>query len=434
MSADTAVTAVLEPGAAARMSALLRAPFEARTWRATGYLLLSFPIGTAAFVILVTGLSLAFGLLITLIGIPILLGTLAVARGLAMVERRRAAVLEGAPIPDPYRPIPEGRIFGRLWAWLKQASTWKDVAWLFLLFPIGIFDLTLVVTVWGVALGMLTLPAWYWAVNGDPNTLDFGLFHANTLPKALIVAAVGLLATFIAPWIVRGWAHVELLMQQGVLGPGREELEQRVGELTATRAGAVEAQASELERIERNLHDGAQARLVALAMDLGMAEEKLDSDPEHAKQLVGEARSQAKQALTEMRDLVRGMQPHILRDRGLDAAIPALAGSTRLQTKVRVDVPRRLPAGVEAAAYYVVSESLANVAKHSGAQLASIDVALNGDWLVVQVADRGSGGADENGGGLTGLAKRVRALDGTFEVASPPGGGTRVRAVIPCAS
>ncbi|MBX5470480.1 MAG: sensor domain-containing protein [Thermoleophilaceae bacterium] len=197
---------------------------------------------------------------------------------------------------------------------------------------------------WTVALGMVSLPAWYWSVHGGPDGVDVLVAHADTLPKALAVAAVGVLACVLAAWIVRGWAKVELMAAQALLGPSeRARLERRVGELTETRAGAVEAQASELERMERNLHDGAQARLVALAMDLGMAEEKLASDDtEQARRLVAGARAQAKQALTELRDLVRGMQPHIRRDRGLEAAIPALAGSARLSAGVRVEVPRRL--------------------------------------------------------------------------------------------
>jgi signal transduction histidine kinase len=206
----------------------------------------------------------------------------------------------------------------------------------------------------------------------------------------------------------------------------------RIEELEETRAGAVNVQETELRRIERDLHDGAQARLVALGMSLGMAEEKLKTDPEGASALLAEARSGAKEALEELRDLARGIHPPILTDRGLEAAIAALAARSPVPVTLTVDVPSRPPAAVETAAYFVVAEALANAIKHSDATRIVRIGRANGS-LVAEVADDGSGGADPAGNGLTGLDQRVRALDGRLRLASPEGGPTTVRAELPCA-
>lgn len=209
---------------------------------------------------------------------------------------------------------------------------------------------------------------------------------------------------------------------------------ERIEQLESTRAGAVDQQDAELRRIERNLHDGAQAQLVALGMSIGMAEQKLASDPEGAQQLLAEARRGAREALEELRSLARGIHPPVLADRGLEAAIGALADRTPLAVHVAVDVGERPSAPVETAAYYVVAEALANVGKHASAERVDIVVRREGDELVVEVTDNGAGGAVASGNGLLGLARRVEALDGALSVQSPEGGPTVVRAVMPCAS
>jgi signal transduction histidine kinase len=208
----------------------------------------------------------------------------------------------------------------------------------------------------------------------------------------------------------------------------------RISVLEETRAGAVDLQESELERIERDLHDGAQARLVALGMSLGMAEQKLASDPAAAQVLLAEAREGTREALAELRSLARGIHPPVLTDRGLEAAIAAIADRTPLRVDLAVDIRARPPRAVESAAYFVAAEALTNAGKHSQAERVAIDVRDDAGMLVVQVVDDGAGGADASGGGLRGLARRVEALDGTLEVISPPGGPTTIRAVIPCAS
>ena len=209
---------------------------------------------------------------------------------------------------------------------------------------------------------------------------------------------------------------------------------ERIEQLESTRAGAVDQQDAELRRIERNLHDGAQAQLVALGMSIGMAEQKLASDPEGAQRLLAEARRGAREALEELRSLARGIHPPVLADRGLEAAIGALADGTPLTVHVEVDVEERPPGPVETAAYYVVAEALANVGKHAHAERVDIAVRREGDELAVEITDDGTGGADASGNGLRGLARRVEALDGTFRVQSPEGGPTVVRAVMPCGS
>jgi signal transduction histidine kinase len=214
----------------------------------------------------------------------------------------------------------------------------------------------------------------------------------------------------------------------------RGSLARRVEVLETTRTGAVDAQDAELRRIERDLHDGAQARLVALGMSLGLAEQRLATDPEGAQQLVAEARAGLGEALEELRDLARGIHPPVLSDRGLGAALATLADRSALPVTVTAGLDGRLPPAVESAAYFVAAEAIANAAKHSGAERIHVAVGRQGDVLAVEVADDGRGGADPAGGGLTGLRRRVEALDGTLAVASPPGGPTVVRAELPCGS
>ncbi len=217
--------------------------------------------------------------------------------------------------------------------------------------------------------------------------------------------------------------------------PTQRQLSERIDVLTSTRAGAVNAQEEKLARIERDLHDGAQARLVALGMSLGMAEQKLDAaEPEQARELLAEARVGAEQALRELRDLARGIHPPVLSDRGLEAAIRSLADLSPMHVSVSVDVAERPPVAVENTAYFVSAEGLANAAKHAHAERVEIRVARRGGALRLDVIDDGVGGADPDGSGLRGLRGRVQALDGTFRVTSPPGGPTVLSAELPCAS
>jgi len=397
----------------------------------TAYLLLGLPAGTIAFTVVVTGWSTALGLAITLIGLPIALATIVVSRGMANAERWRAALVVGSPIRGRYRPVTTGRIIDRLKAVFADAQTWKDLGWHLLLLPIGIVGFTVAVVCWCWSLYCLTFPIWF---KITPAAADFGDFTLDTWWWALLVFTVGILTLPMTVALVRAGAAGTGALARLLLGADTEELEERVEVLTETRAGAVDAAAAELERIERDLHDGAQARLVALAMDLGMAEERFARDPDGARELVGKARDEAKHALAELRDLARGMRPALLAERGLAEAIRALAARTQLPTTVAFDAGGRLAPAVESAAYFVVAEALTNAVKHSGATRLSVRVSREDERLVVEVSDDGRGGADASGGGLTGLRKRVEALDGALRIASPPGGPTLLRAELPCAS
>jgi signal transduction histidine kinase len=217
-------------------------------------------------------------------------------------------------------------------------------------------------------------------------------------------------------------------------GANQQQMSERIDVLTNTRAGVVDAQEEKLRRIERDLHDGAQARLVALGMSLGMAEQKFDAaEPEEARELLAEARAGAEHALRELRDLARGIHPPVLADRGLEAAVRSLADLSPMQVSVSADLGGRPPAAVESAAYFVSAEGLANAAKHADATRVEIRIARRGGALHLEILDDGVGGADAEGGGLRGLRGRVQALDGTFRVLSPAGGPTVLTVELPCA-
>jgi signal transduction histidine kinase len=268
------------------------------------------------------------------------------------------------------------------------------------------------------------------ATSSSPLPLVFGTVPADV---ALTVAGVaGLLA---APWLTSGVASLDARVAMALLGSSRaEELQHRVERLTETRAGVVDAADAERRRLERDLHDGTQQRLVSLAMNLGMARAQANT-AEEALHAVAEAHEAAKAALAELRDLIRGLHPAVLEDRGLDAALSGVAARMPIPVRLTVDGLARRPSPVvEAVAYFVVSEGLANIAKHAQASQAEVFVQRSGDRLHVIVTDDGVGGADPaRGTGLAGLARRAESVDGTFEVTSPPGGPTVLSVDLPCA-
>jgi signal transduction histidine kinase len=389
-------------------------------------------MGIVAFTFVVTGWSLALGLAITLIGLPVAMITIHLSRGLGWLERRRAALVLGHPIAGLYKPATGGFV-ARLKTLFSDPSTWKDLGWHLLLLPVGIADFTIAVCAWACSMGLATMPAWWWTLpESDPT--DLGLFQVDSWGNAWLACAIGVVALPVAGALVRGTAAASGALSEIVLGPTRGQLEARVEVLAQTRAGAVDAAAAELHRIERDLHDGAQARLVALALDLGMAEERFERDPAGARELVEKARGEAKLAMGELRDLARGIRPALLAERGLSEAISALAARTPLPTTVEVDLDGRLPAPVELAAYFTVAEALTNAVKHAEARGARVHLWRDGDRLRIEVRDDGRGGANVNGHGLDGLSKRLAALDGTLAIASPSGGPTVLYAEVPCAS
>jgi signal transduction histidine kinase len=397
-------------------------------WRSNVYLLASFPIGMVTFVWVVTALSVGLGTLIIWIGIPVLIALFEANRGFATLERRRAGWLLQRAIPSAYLPQQRRGMFGYLRTKLADAAVWKDLVWLLFILPVfGLAGFIISVTLWASALGTLALPLWYWSI---PDGLDYGIITIDTLDESLLGVPVGLVVLALTVPLTRAMGYGLGAFARGLLAPSERR---RVAQLERTRAGAVDAQAAELQRIERDLHDGAQARLVALAMDLGMAQEKLDSDPAAAQALVAEAHTEAKRALAELRDLSRGIYPAILTDRGIGPALASIAARNPVPVALDVKLNGRLPAATEAAAYFVAVEALTNVAKHSGAERARVNIARRGDTLRVEVADDGEGGADPRGAGLTGLRQRVEALDGHLAVQSGQA-GTTIRAELPCGS
>jgi signal transduction histidine kinase len=317
--------------------------------------------------------------------------------------------------------------------------------------------ITLVVVIWAVTSGAYFWPIWVvlpfgtalakhgWLYEIGQRPAIVRRFRGSTalagtagLATILWLFMVGIWAVTTAGyfwpiWPLLGLAIVVAAHTAAVLLAVPQQLSERIELLTESRAGAVNVQESELRRIERDLHDGAQARLVALGMSLGMAEQKLADDPERASELLAEARAGAEAALRELRDLARGIHPPVLTDRGLEAAISALANSTHMHVALAVDVPQRPPATVESAAYFVVAEALANAAKHAGSDWLDIRIATVARHLELEIRDDGVGGADPDGSGLMGLRHRVQALDGTLQVTSPPGGPTTIYAELPCA-
>ena len=399
-------------------------------WRSNVYLLLSFPIGIATFVWVVTALAVGLSTLIIWIGVPILVALFEANRGFATLERRRAGWLLRERIPSAYLPQHRRGMLGYLHTKLGDAAVWKDLLWLLVALPaLGLAGFTIAVTVWGTAIGVTLMPAWYWSLD-SVGGVDFGLFTIDTLEEAFLVVPAGLVLIAVAVPLTRATGYGLGALGRSLLAPSERR---RVVELERTRAGAVDVQASELQRIERDLHDGAQARLVSLAMDLGMAQEKLISDPAGAQALVASAHTEAKQALTELRDLSRGIYPAILTDRGLGPALSSIAARNPVEVALDVDVDERLPAATEAAAYFVTVEALTNIAKHSGAATARVNIVRRADTLRVEIVDDGEGGADPDGAGLTGLRQRVEALDGRLAVHSGEL-GTTIRAELPCAS
>ncbi|MCL3995377.1 sensor histidine kinase [Streptomyces lavenduligriseus] len=416
----------------------LPAPFEARSWREFGYVLLSLPVAIVLFCWTVTMVTLGAGLLVTFLGIPVLAAALAGCRGFGVLERARARALLGLRVadPEPLRPAKPGPV-----AWtgavLKSGSSWRQALYTLVQFPWAVFSFSVVVTFWSIGWSLLTYPLWFWVfpVYGGQGGLQlYGDSHHSVYldnPFEIGLATlVGLAFTLVGPWLVRALTTVDGLLVRGLLGPS--PLSARVVELESDRGVVVDAAAADLRRIERALHDGAQARLAGLAMDLGLAKEKLRDDPTTAARLVEEAHGEVKTALQELRDLARGIHPAVLTDRGLDAALSAVASRCAVPVRVEVDLPARPAPAIEGIAYFTVSELLRNVSEHSGARTASVDVWRADDRLLLQVSDDGRGGADPaRGSGLAGLAARLGAVDGVLVVDSPSGGPTRVTAELP---
>ncbi|MGW0334431.1 sensor histidine kinase [Streptomyces sp. NPDC003011] len=372
-----------------------RFAFDRQTWKEIAHLLANLPLALIGFVYVVTVFFTGAGLTVTVIGLPLLAVGLMGARQLGRLERARARALLGVRVDEP-SPLPSGRrtnigVVRHLWMGLKDPVGWRTMLYDFVRLPWGIFTFTL------------------------------------TLVSLFVLWPV-------LPYIARGLTNVDRAMVRGLLSPS-DELERRIAELESDRGVVVDTAAADLRRIERDLHDGAQARLVNLAMGLGMAKEKLldgQADEKVVAAMVEEAHGEVKLALQELRDLARGIHPAVLTDRGLDAALSSVSSRCTVPVKVTADLDARPAAAIEGIAYFTVSELLQNVSKHSGARSASVDVWQTDDRLLIQVWDDGRGGASLDGGtGMRGLADRLDAVDGLFVIDSPPGGPTVVTAELP---
>ena len=394
-------------------------------------MLLALPLGVVEFSFLVTAISFGIGTAITLIGIPVLIGTVWAWRWIAELERALIGRLVGVEIPSPYRPDPPAehwwsRIAGRL----SDPATWKDLAFLLLQLPLGILAFAIAVSVLGLGLGALLAPAYYWV-------LDHGTWitavHVDTLVEAIAVVPLGALVLLCGIPALSALGRLYGWLAAQLLGSNADpELTAQVTELQDARSRIIAAADAERRRIERDLHDGAQQRLVALALNLRVAEQRAASGDPGAAELVRQAGEEANLALKELRDLARGIHPAILTNRGLSAALGDLAARATVPVEVIAVPGERLPDPVEAAAYFVVSECLANIGKHAEASSATVSATVVGGRLDVIVADDGVGGADVgNGSGIQGLRDRVGAVSGSLAVESPAGGGTRVVASIP---
>ncbi|WP_242911080.1 sensor histidine kinase [Actinomadura terrae] len=412
----------------AGIGAWCRSPIRAATWLATAQVAAGGAVGLAGLAAvampIAVGIELARSVVAPVLALVVIL---AVVRGCVVLQRSRVTVFTGVD-PAGSRPGPSW------WRWPFTAGAWRQVGYHFVAGPVAIGMATLVGAAWSGGLLLASAPVHAWTLPPD------GPLGWN--PRApLAVAATtvtGLLLLLLAPALATALARADLAVARAFLGPTRRQeraaLDRRVSGLAASRAAAVEAADAERRRIERDLHDGAQQRLVSLAMNLGIARAMLKDLPEPAREIIAGSHEEAKLALTELRGFIRDLHPAVLDELGLDAALSGLAGRTPVPVDVRVDLPERLAPALESVAYFVVSEALTNVVKHSGASRAEVNLAQKDGRVVLTVADDGHGGADTaRGSGLAGLSRRVASVDGTLSLSSPTGGPTRLTVELPCA-
>lgn len=443
------LSAVAGPGIAGRrrgaVASFILSPVHPASWHATGAIILGAAVEGIAFSIVASIFSAGVSLLVVVVGIGVIGLGIEICRFVARIERARMRLADPRPLPPhPYRATGSNP---REWvaAVFMDMNRWRDVVYVFVAFPLTILEASIVVALWLASLALLTLPLW---PGSSELPIRVGWPAASTPVLGAAAVIAGLILAQVAASMARGLSVLHRAVVAGLLCESEQRaLEHRVETLVESRKNVLDVEASELRRIERDLHDGAQQRLVMLAMDLGMAAERLDADPTAARALVLDAQDQARLALAELRDLVRGIAPPILMDRGLVAAIGALTVRSPVPTTVTSTLTEgeRLPDAVERAAYYVVAEALTNVAKHAAATRCDIVIRRDGDdpgdnperarrdgSLVIEVRDDGAGGArPAPGGGLAGLAGRVEGLDGRLDIASSDGGGTTMTATIP---
>ena len=417
-----------------------------RWWRQlgvdTGYVLIGLPLSVVSFVLLVTGLAVGIGTLVIWVGLPLLVLTLLVARGFAAIERTRVPAVLQRDLPAPvYRQAPpDAGTVRRLVEPLRDPQCWLDVVHGLFHMALSIPAFVVVITWWSVTLGGLTSVAWDWSIPYGPDEANQSLpeligLGSSGIARVLTYTAIGVLAALLLPGVVRLCALLEAQFGR-VLLTLRAGTQAEIGRLSQGRDAAVAAEAVALRRLERDIHDGPQQRLVRLSMDLHRAQRMIDSDPDGARSTLAEAATMTRETLEELRALSRGIAPPVLADRGLAAALAAVAARSPVPVELAVGLTegQRLSPAVENSAYFLVSEALANVAKHSEATGCRVTVVCEDGRLRVVITDDGQGGAVlAPGHGLAGLADRLLAVDGVLTVDSPRGGPTRVIGELPCA-
>ncbi|WP_112134177.1 sensor histidine kinase [Glycomyces dulcitolivorans] len=402
--------------------------WDGRTWLALVHLVTGGVVGSLGGIAIGTLFAAgAAGFVTLVIPAAALAAILLTSAALTAVQRSRHAALLGIRWPTDHSP-PVTFTWRSLLGVVRTPKTWRQFSYHVIAGFFGAFAAIIAITAWTIAPAMMAAPLFGIGA-------DLGVRH-----WALLLGGIVLLLA--APWITRGLSELDgLIARQLLVGTTRaQQLQERVTDLKVSRDSTVDAADAERRRIERDLHDGAQQRLTSLAMNLGIARATLTDLPDDAKQALADAHEESKQVLTDLRDLVRGLHPAVLEDRGLDAALSAVAARSPIPVRLKVDMERRVARDIEAVAYFVISEALTNTARHSGAENAAVEVVLakdadGGDLLRLRVVDDGRGGADpESGTGLRGLGDRVRSVDGRFLLTSPLGGPTTIEAELPCAS
>lgn len=443
----------LRDGALARFAlAALREPFTRRSRREALYCLCAVPLGIGSFVVavatLVPSLIVSGSVFGTVVGLLMIIITMRAARRLADLHRWLAARFLGDRVAAPPEFQPGRGVLGRLDARLKDGTAWRAIAYMLVKLPVAAVQGWALVF-WADGIANLSYPLWWPLFRNHPKGTSlqpitastpppFGNFSVSTWGQALLVALLGALLVIVAPWLTRGTVVADRWLTRQLLGTGT--LAQRVTELEQARARVVDDSAALLRQVERDLHDGAQVRLAAMAMNLGMAKEKLgrEGDPPdlaRARELIDSAHAGAKEALVELRELVRGIHPPVL-DTGLAEALATLGAGSAIPVRVTSDLPVRPSPAIETIAYFCAAELLANATKHSGANKIEIRIGLSDTEhsrvLVLAVHDDGLGGADKGrGSGLAGLARRVATVDGRLDIDSPPGGPTTITVELP---
>jgi len=428
---------------------VLHEPFTKRVWSELAFFLLGSALAGAGLAIVSFTMAAGLVLAITFFGVAVLALSLRSARGIGGFERGLARSMLGETVEDPQPFAGRPGFLGWLQSSLRDRVAWRTVGYLALKVPWSILGVLVAVSLWWDAFACLLHPLFGQNGGGPPvwglaraffPAGEFGFGPIGFLQNVGIFI-FGAIFFFAAPWVTRGFVNVDRLLIRGLLGP--DPMATRVRSLEQARTQTVDASAATLRRIERDLHDGTQAQLVALAMRLGMAKEKLAVDPEHVdlervRELVDAAHRGAKEAIAELRDIARGIHPPAL-DIGLEGALATLAARSAVPTELSVDLSTRPTPAIEAIAYFCVAELLANVAQHALASRASVSCAQQGSWLGLVVRDDGTGGAQlttvgSSSSGLVGLTDRVHAVDGQLHIVSPPGGPTVVTVDLPLGS